>query len=145
MYLDTAYLAKLYILETDSAAVRDLVSDVEWIVSCGHARLELAFMLHRKMREGALRPAEFKLLFDQIESDISSGLIRMFPVSEALLATAFASAKSLSQKIFLRASDALHLVCAKEHGFREIYSNDKHLLAAAKHFGLKPRNIINPT
>jgi hypothetical protein len=46
-----------------------------------------------------LRPAESKFLFDQIESDISSGLIRLFPVSEALL-------------------------------------------AAAKHFGLKPRNVI---
>lgn len=142
MYLDTAYIAKLYILEPGSEAVRNLVSDAEWVASCGHARLELAYMLHRKMRESALRPSEFKLLFDQIESDISSGLIRLFPVSEALLALAFASAKTLSKKVFLRASDALHLACAKEHGFREIYSNDKHLLAAAKHFGLKPRNIL---
>lgn len=142
MYLDTVYLAKLYIHEPGSVAVRELISDAEWVGSCGHARLELACMLHRKMRESTLRPAEFKLVFDQVESDISSGLIRLFPVSEALLATAFASAKTLSKKVFLRASDALHLVCAKEHGFREIHSSDKHLLAAAKHFGLKPRNVI---
>jgi hypothetical protein len=37
--------------------------------------------------------------------------------------------------------DAIHLVTALEASFPEIWSNDRHLLGAAEHFGLRGRSV----
>ncbi|MEO7318381.1 MAG: hypothetical protein ABIZ56_05280 [Chthoniobacteraceae bacterium] len=49
---------------------------------------------------------------------------------------------SAADTVFLRAADALHLACAEQQGFTEIYSHDRHVLAAAAIFGLVGRIII---
>jgi hypothetical protein len=36
----------------------------------------------------------------------------------------------------------MHLTCAVEAGCTSIFSNDKHLLAAAVHFGIQAENVI---
>ena len=39
----------------------------------------------------------------------------------------------LPDRVFLRSGDALHLAYAREHGFRQVYTNDRHMLEAAPH------------
>lgn len=47
-----------------------------------------------------------------------------------------------SDMVFLRAADALHLASAVAQGFEEIYTHDRHMLAAAAAFGLQARDVI---
>lgn len=142
MYFDTAYLAKLYIAEAGSDDVRSTAANADQIFCLAHGRVELAFMFHRKIREGAMDHHQLAQLWEQVEADERSGLLAWLPLTPQLLKTAAQSALTLPTRVFLRASDALHLICAKENGLREIYSNDSHLLKAASHFGLKGRNVI---
>ena len=142
IYCDTAYLLKYYVDEPGSKEVRSLIDEQIGVGSLSLGRLELAAAFHRKLREAQIDRAAYKSVIAQFEKDQASGIWTWFDSTQILIEKASKKFAALSSKTFLRASDALHLICAKEHGFREIYSNDKRLLAAAKHFGLKGRNVI---
>jgi predicted nucleic acid-binding protein len=142
IYCDTAYLLKYYLEEPGSDAVTELIDRQTGVASLSLARLELQAAFHRKLREGRLDAKTHRALVGQLADDHRDGLWTWLTVDDALLDQAAKRFASLPATAFLRASDALHLACAKEHGFREIYSNDPHLLAAAKHFGLKGKNVI---
>lgn len=73
---------------------------------------------------------------------MDAGAWTWFAVTPALLSEVRAAYESLPVGCFLRAADALHLATARDNGFKTVYSNDKALLAAAKHFGLRARNVI---
>jgi len=142
IYCDTAYLLKYYIDEPGSEEVRHLIDSQTQVASLSLARLELAAAFHRKLREGQIDKSVHTALVGQFSDDNLASHWTWLAADQTLLDTAVKGFDALSPRIFLRASDALHLICAKEHGFREIYSNDKHLLAAAGHFGLKGKNVI---
>lgn len=144
LYFDSAYLAKLYLMEPDAGPVRTLAAKAPQIVSSGHGRAELAFILHRKYREGALDAPGVGARWKQIEADESTGLLRWLPNTPEQLDSAARSALRLPRDCFLRAADALHLVCARDHGFKTVCTNDKVMLAAARHFGLRARRVTEP-
>ncbi len=143
IYCDTAYLLKYYVDEPGSDAVRALIDRQTGVASLALARLELAAAFHRKLRENRIDKRAHKALLAQFTDDLRAGLWTWFEADEDLLDHAADRFAPLPAGVFLRASDALHLACARKHGFREIHSNDQHLLAAAKYFGLRGRNVMD--
>ena len=81
-------------------------------------------------------------VFDTWEQDQSNGLWRWLPLDDDLMAAVLLMFESLPATVFLRTGDAIHLVCARENGVAEIYSNDRHLKQAASYFGLTSRDVV---
>ena len=137
IYFDSAYLAKFYLDEPESDTVRARAAAYGEVVCCVLGRVEVASVFHRKWREKSRTKAECRTLLDQFEADCASGLWTWFPLSGAIVSVAAMKYRSLPDTVFLRAADAIHLACAAELGLAEIFTNDRQLLAAAPHFGLK--------
>ena len=144
IYFDANYVVRCYLDEHGAAEVRALASAEE--VACVEiGQVEASAAFHRKMREGAITPAKYAVLARQFEADLRDGWFMWLPLTPDLLAKARATFTALPPTVFLRTADALHLVCAREAGFREVHTNDRHMLAAAPHFGMQGLNVIPPS
>ena len=141
-YYDTAYLAKCYLREPGSARVRAHATEAGRIACCELGQVELAGVFHRHLREGRLTPAEYGVLLRQFQSDQDLGIWEWLPVDALTLLEARRRFHKLSPRFFLRSADAIHLASALLHGFREVYSNDRHLLAACPVFDILGRNLL---
>jgi predicted nucleic acid-binding protein len=141
IYLDTSYLVRLYLPDRGFAEVRALCQNQD-IACCLHGRAEVLGALHRQFREGRLDARQFADLIDQFETDSVAGGFTWFPFHESLNQRLAKHYRSAPAATFLRAADAVHLACAAENGFTEVYSNDRHFLAAAPLFDLRGVNVI---
>jgi predicted nucleic acid-binding protein len=141
MYLDSAYVAKFYVNEPDAAAVRKLIRRAPMVCSSSWALLEVTCVFHRHVREGSLTAAQGRELMKVFRAHVESGIWNLVPVSDALLKKCVALIRGLPSAVPLRAGDAIHLATALEVGEPEIWTNDRHLLAAAAHFGLVGRSV----
>jgi len=141
MYLDSAYIAKFYVNESDSAAVRALIMRAGSLVSSAWSLGEVSGVFHRHMREGALTAAQCHELAAAFLKHADAGIWNLIPVGEPLLRRMSALVSAAPKGIYLRAGDAVHLITAQEVGEREVWTNDRHMLAAAPHFGLAGRSV----
>jgi predicted nucleic acid-binding protein len=137
IYFDSCYLAKLYLMESDSARVRARAEASDGLACCATGRGEVVATFHRHFREQRLTQREFRQLAAQVEADLAAGLWTALPVTSSLVEAQARRMAMLPANVFLRAADALHLTCAIEAGLPEVYSSDRHLVAAAPHFGLR--------
>ena len=115
-------------------------------VACAaHGQAEMMAAFHRKLREGAIRPAAYAALVGQVRAHIDAGAFRWLAQDQEIFLRIRQVYQRLPATVFLRAADAIHLATAAAAGFRIVYSNDSHLLVAAKHFGVEGKNVIAQT
>ncbi len=141
MYLDSAYIAKFYVNEPDAVKVRSLIHRAHYVCTSSWALLEVTCVFNRHTREGFLTSAQGSKLIDVFRSHVESDLWNFVSITDALLKRAAALVRKLPPNVPLRAGDAIHIATAIDVGEREIWTNDRHLLAAANHFGITGRSV----
>ena len=136
IYFDACYLARLYVEDPGWQEVRRRAA-ADPVACALHGRAETAAAIHRKWREGVFTPSEFRSVLAQFEHECRDGAIAWLPLSAAVVDRVVRTYAEIPRPFSLRAADALHLACAAENRFGEVYSNDERLLASAVHFKVK--------
>jgi uncharacterized protein len=141
VYFDTSYIAKFYFNEPESPRIRELVRKADAIHSSLWALAEFHAVLHRHMREGALSLKDARELARRFSEHIRDGLWNLIPVNQALLRRTSALMLSGPRDLFIRTADTVHLATAHEIGEHAVWTNDRHMLAAASYFGLTGQSV----
>ena len=136
IFCDTSTLAKYYASERESIEVRLRFDREDQVVFSELARVELMAVFHRRLRERKWTRKEFLTVLQQFTRDDADGYWRWLPLESAILEQATKIFSTLSEKIFLRSSDCLHLVTAVHYQMHEIYTHDTHQFEAASSFGI---------
>jgi predicted nucleic acid-binding protein len=142
IYLDTSYIAKCYLNEPGADRVRAMATGASGLASAHLGRIEFWSVLNRHVREGRLTQANAAAIRRLFKDDEARRVWTWFPVASHLVSNACSMLERLPASLFVRAADAIHLTCARDHGFVEIYSNDRQLLRCADFFELKGVNVI---
>jgi len=141
-FFDTCYLVRLYLDDAGFEAVRELAGKNCAVAASWHAQAEVVAALHRAFRERRMEQTAYQAALAQFIHDSKNGLFLWQPLTDNVQKRMEQVFRKAPPTAFLRAADALHLACAAEHAFQQIYSNDRHLLAAASLFGLRGVNVI---
>jgi len=144
IYCDTSYLVRLYLDDHGFARVRTLAASYP-VASAVLGRIETAAALHRTYRERRSSEKIFRQQMQQFQDDCAHSAFTWMPLAQEVFQRAEDVYQHVPASVFLRAADALHLACAREYEFTEIYSNDRHLRAAAPLFGIKGVDLISTT
>lgn len=135
---DTSAVAKFYVPEKDSAAIRRLLERSDRVCFSELGRAEIMAVFHRRLREGTWSQRDFLAAVRQFQHDDLAGFWTWLPVDSLILKAAADVFTTLSPTVFLRSSDCIHLVTALHHNFTEFLTFDAHQTAAAETLGLTP-------
>lgn len=136
LYLDTSSLVKLYVSETESGAVKQLVEAAEVTATSRLAYVEARAAFARKRRERGVIPKDYRTVLQDFDHDWESYFI--VDVSEALVKLA----GQMAEKHALKGYDAVHLASAvtlRRHGDQPVSFScfDARLSRTARREGLK--------
>src|SRR5437879_2875001 len=141
LYFDTSYLVRLHTRDAGWEKVRALAA-TDSLACCLHGKAEAVAAFHRKFREGVINAKDLRLLLEEFDKDCKAGAFDWLPLSPMVVVRVVKAISKLPAVVHLRAADAMHLACAAENRFKEIFSNDARLLADAPHFGLSGTTIV---
>ena len=141
IYLDSSYIFKCYINEPGTPRVLSLVQNSSGCSSSLHARTEFWSGLHRRVCETVTSIEDARKIWRQFEEDERTGVWHWLPLNDIVIRRACDVFEKLPPEVFLRSGDALHLACAAENRFTELYSGDRTLLSAAPHVGLNDISV----
>ena len=140
MYFDANYIVKLYLREPESDAVEQLARRADRLCSSALAIAEVHCVFLRTLREGRISVRQCADMTAQFGDHVKAGAWTMIPVAEDILKRT-STLPVLSSQMILRSGDAIHLLTAQKIGEPEVWTNDRHMLAAAPHFGLVGRSV----
>jgi hypothetical protein len=135
---DTSTVAKFYVFEPESAAVRQRLEAEDEVCVSELVRPELMGVFHRRLRQGKWTHADFLSAVRQFSADDIGGYWTWLPLDSAIIEAAATTYTTLPETVFLRFAACLHLVTALHHNFAEIHTHDKHQTDAATALGIKP-------
>jgi predicted nucleic acid-binding protein len=138
IFADTSAVAKFYVPEAESAAVRQLFEAEDAVAVSELVRVELMGVLHRRLRERRWSQEDFRAATRQFQQDDLGGFWTWLPLDAPVLAAAAQSYTTLPETVHLRAADCLHLVTALHHNFPAILTYDQQQARGAEALGLKP-------
>lgn len=142
IYFDAAFIAKCYLNEAGADIIRELAREQPAIASCELSQIEVESVFRRHWRERRLTAEGVELAQRGLAQDEQDGVWQWLPINSVLVEAARRTLERLPEEVVLRAGDAPHLACARQHGFAEIYSNDRRILEAARWFGLEGVNPL---
>lgn len=140
MYLDSAYIVKLYIDEPESRAIGAAVGREARLCSSALAIAEVNCVFARHCRAGLISKAHCEELIAEFAEHAATGVWTMAPVSEDILRRT-SLLPTVAPSLYLRAADAIHLLTAQRLGEPEIWTGDRQMLAAAPYFGIAGRSV----
>lgn len=140
-YWDTSALAKLYLAEEDSSVFETKAAPPGAMLLTARVTVwEFRRVALRKEVAGALPTNGAEIIWQELESDIASGWLRIVePTGEfaqefdRVMATCYRH----SPPVPVRTLDGLHLAAARMAGETELVATDKKLREAAASLGFK--------
>ena len=141
-YADTSFLLSLYVVDSNSAAARSIVSSqfLEFVWTPLHA-LEMRNALAQAVFRQAIVAADAMRVWQDVINDLRHGRLTKASVNWVLaLRLANWHSRRHTGSIGCRSLDVLHVACASVLGIQEFLSfdNRQRRLATALQFTVKP-------
>ena len=136
IFCDTSAIAKLYVRERESVAMRARLESEDQVCVSELARVELMGVFHRMLREKQWDRPTFLTAIRQFSNDDLGGFWTWLPLDDKITEAAAKTYATLPDDVFLRSADCLHLVTAVHHQFSEFYTYDRHQRLACPVLGL---------